>query len=82
MAATLLNSEQAVELSVFVVRPFVRLRETLASNKELAGRIEEFKKYLETHAGEIQEKVIKRRMNPPPSRRGKIGFPLPTAQTG
>ena len=36
MAATVLNSEQAVEMSVFVVRAFVRLREMLAANKELA----------------------------------------------
>ncbi len=84
MAATVLNSEQAVEMSVFVVRAFVRLREMLAANKELAGRIEELEKHLETHDGAIQEiiKVIKRLMNPPLSRRSKIGFALPPAQTG
>jgi len=84
MAATVLNSEQAVEMSVFVVRAFVRLREMLAANKELAGRIEELEKHLETHDGAIQEiiKVIKRLMSPPPSRRSKIGFALPPAQTG
>jgi len=38
MAATVLNSEQAVEMSVFVVRAFVRLREMLAANKELAAQ--------------------------------------------
>lgn len=34
MAANLLNSERAVEVSVYVVRAFVRLRETLAEHKE------------------------------------------------
>jgi hypothetical protein len=38
MAATILNSTRAVEMSVYVVRAFVQLREMLASNKELARR--------------------------------------------
>ena len=41
MAATLLNSPRATEVSVYVVRAFVRLREVLATNKELAKRLEE-----------------------------------------
>jgi hypothetical protein len=36
MAATILNSPRAVEMSVYVVRAFVQLRELLSSNKELA----------------------------------------------
>jgi hypothetical protein len=36
MAANVLNSRQAVEMSVFVVRAFVKLRDTLATHKELA----------------------------------------------
>lgn len=39
MAATVLNSPRAVEVSVYVVRAFVRLRETLASNHELAAKL-------------------------------------------
>jgi phage regulator Rha-like protein len=38
MAATILNSPRAVEMSVYIVRAFVQLREMLASNKELAHR--------------------------------------------
>jgi hypothetical protein len=44
MAATILNSTRAVEVSVFVVRAFVQLRESLASNKELAKSLEELEK--------------------------------------
>ena len=40
-AANMLNSEQAVEMSVYVVRAFVRLREMIISNKELAHRLDE-----------------------------------------
>ena len=38
MAATVLNGPRAVEMSVYVVRAFVRLRELLASNTALAHR--------------------------------------------
>jgi len=41
MAAAVLNSARAVEVSVYVVRAFVRLRELLASNNELARRLRE-----------------------------------------
>jgi hypothetical protein len=80
MAATVLNSDQAVEMSVFVVRAFVRVRATLAANKELSGKIEELEKHLATHDGSIQEivRLIKRLMEPPPARRSKIGFAPPS----
>ena len=83
MAATVLNSNQAVEMSVFVVRAFVRLRQMVAANIEFAARMNELEKHLETHEGTIQEIVsaIRRLMNPPPSRRRKIGFALPPART-
>ena len=54
MAATVLNSKQAVNMSVFVVRAFVRLREMLTANRQIASKIEELEKRLETHDGTIQ----------------------------
>lgn len=51
MAATILNSTRAVEMSVYVVRAFVQLREMLASNRELARRFAQ----LETR---LDEKLI------------------------
>ncbi|MGQ0428726.1 MAG: ORF6N domain-containing protein, partial [Gammaproteobacteria bacterium] len=39
MAATVLNSPRAVEMSVYVVRAFVKLRKVLASNTELARKL-------------------------------------------
>ncbi len=41
MAATVLNSSRAVEMSLYVVRAFVQLREVLATHKELAARLAE-----------------------------------------
>jgi hypothetical protein len=83
MAATVLNSERAVEMSVFVVRAFVRLREMLAANKELAARIEELEDHLQKHDGTIQDimNAIRQLMNPARSRRSKIGFQLPKVRT-
>lgn len=39
MAATVLNSPRATEMTVYIVRAFVRLRRLLASNKELAHKL-------------------------------------------
>src|SRR5688572_25431848 len=39
MAATVLNSHRAVEMSLYVVRAFVRMREVLATHKELAKKL-------------------------------------------
>ena len=41
MAASVLSSPQAVDVSVLVVRAFVKLREVLATHKELARKLHE-----------------------------------------
>ena len=83
MAATVLNSKRAVEMSVFVVRAFVRLREMLASNRRLAAKIDELERRLDTHDASIQEVIeaIKELMVPADdSTRNRIGFQLPAAE--
>jgi len=49
MAASILKSKRAVEMSVFVVRAFVRIREQLAASTALAKRLAEIEKTLLTH---------------------------------
>lgn len=77
MAATILNSPRAVEMSVHVVRAFVQLRDAIASNKELARRFDELERKLATHDQAIVGilKAIRGLMKPTPEpkRRG-IGF--------
>ena len=77
MAATILNSPRAAEMSVYVVRAFVQLRDMLASNKELARRLDELERKLATHDQAITGilKTIRELMSPAsePKRRG-IGF--------
>jgi len=49
MAATILNSPQAVEMSVFIVRAFVQLREMLSTNTELAAKLLELERKVSGH---------------------------------
>ena len=79
MAATVLNSERAIHMSIFVVRAFVRMREALAANQQIAAKLAELEHRLETHDGKIQELVTAiRALMSPPARNGKrIGFEAP-----
>ncbi len=79
MAATLLNSKRAIRMRVFVVRAFVRLREMLANNRQLAAKINELEDRLETHDSTIQDLIgaINDLMIPPGASRRKIGFQRP-----
>jgi ORF6N domain-containing protein len=82
MAATVLSSERAVQMSVFVVRAFVRLREMLATNRRLAGKIDELENRLDTHDSTIQDLIeaIKELMTPEEPPRVRIGFQLPAGK--
>jgi hypothetical protein len=57
MAATILNSPRAVEMSIYVVRAFVRLRELLASNKELAKRLDELEAHVVRQFGTYDQAI-------------------------
>lgn len=77
MAASVLNSSRAVEVSVLVVRTFVKLREMLATHKELAHKLTELERKVGTHDQAIRSLVIaiQELMAPPAQpKRGKIGF--------
>jgi hypothetical protein len=47
MAATILNSRRAVEVSIYVIRAFVQLRDTLTRSKELAHCLDDLEKHIE-----------------------------------
>jgi hypothetical protein len=76
MAASVLNSRRAVEVSVFVVRAFVRLREILATHKQLAAKVNELERRLGTHDERIQEVIeaIRELMEVPAKPQRLIGF--------
>lgn len=77
MAATVLNSKQAVDASIYVVRAFVKLRELLAGSKELAAKFAELEQKVEKHDTAIRSIVeaLKQLMQPPDLPvKSKIGF--------
>lgn len=77
MAASVLNTERAVKVSVFMVRAFVRLRELVATHKELAIKLKELEQRVGAHDQAIIELVqtIKQLMEPPaPKPKRRIGF--------
>jgi hypothetical protein len=78
MLASVLNTPRAVGVSVFVVRAFVRLREVLATHKDLARKMTELESKIGSHDKAIQSLVsaIRRLMAIPPDPRKKIGFEL------
>jgi phage regulator Rha-like protein len=84
MAASVLSSPRAVQMSVFVVRAFVKMREVLAQNKQLAEKLAELEQRL-TERLDVHERAIvhilgeiKKLMEPlpdqPESKRPEIGF--------
>ena len=80
LAATILNSPRAVEMSVYVVRAFVKLRELLSSNRELARRFAQLETRLDKKLTEHDQQIaailsaIRQLMHPPAPRRRPIGF--------
>ena len=75
MAATILNSPRAVEMSIFIVRAFVKLREMLISHKDLKHKIEEMEKKYDSKF-KIVFNAIKELMAPPEKQVRKIGFKI------
>jgi len=73
MAANVLNSERAVEASVQVVRVFVRVRQMVVSNAELARKLEELEKKYDAQFKVVFD-AIRQLMTPPDPKRKQIGF--------
>lgn len=80
MLSTVLGSERAIAVNIEIMRAFVRMREMLASNQELAKRIDQLEarigKKLATHDEAIAAilSAIRQLMNPPAPKRRGIGF--------
>jgi hypothetical protein len=77
MAANVLNSRRATEVSVLVIRAFVRLRQSLAAHGEVAAKLEELEQRVIGHDEDIRSLVvaIKQLMSLPRERtKGRLGF--------
>jgi hypothetical protein len=83
MAATVLNSKRAIEMSVFVVRAFVRMREAILDNQRIAAKLDELESRIDSHDGSIEELVeaIRELIAPLPANNRRIGFEVPGADS-
>ena len=76
MLASVLNTPRAVEMSVAVVRVFVRLRKMFSNHRELAQKLTKLEHRIENHDEQIHSifEAIRHLMAPPAPRRRRIGF--------
>jgi len=77
MAASVLNSLKAIEVSVYIVRAFVRIRRVISEHKEISRRIVQIENHLADHDEQILELIqaIKQLLKPePPPKKRRIGF--------
>jgi hypothetical protein len=76
MLSSVLNSERAVQVNIAIMRAFVKLRETLETNRELARKFAELQARVGKHDEEIGAiiEAIRQLMAPPKKPRREIGF--------
>jgi len=77
MLSSVLKSKRAVQVNILIIRAFVRLRDYLATNKDLARKLEDVERTQRQHGAHIQQlyEWIQGLLDPapePPKRR--IGF--------
>lgn len=73
MLSSVLNSERAVQVNIAIMRVFVKLREMIASNKELSKRLDELEKKYDSQFRVVFD-AIRQLMTPPEPKRKRIGF--------
>ena len=76
MAATILNSQRAIEMRVFIVRAFIQLRDLLSSHKQLSSSLDDLERKLASHDRDITMIVnaIRNLITPPSQKKRQIGF--------
>ena len=77
MLASVLHSDRAIKMSIIIIKTFVKLRQILATHKELAYKLRELENRVGKHDSDIQAifQAIKQLLEPPPAKEKKvIGF--------
>ena len=73
MLSTVLNSERAIQVNIEIMRAFVRLRQMLTSNAQLARKVADLEKKYDAQFKVVFD-AIRQLMTPPESKKRKIGF--------
>lgn len=76
MLSSILRSKRAVQVNIEIMRAFVRLREMLATHKDLARKLEALERKFESHDMHIRSlfEAIRQLMTPAEPKKRKIGF--------
>ncbi|MBL8229948.1 MAG: ORF6N domain-containing protein, partial [Bryobacterales bacterium] len=83
MLSSILNSERAIQMNILIVRAFIRMRELIASNKDIAARVEKLESRQDRTASVIEILVedidriageVKRMKALPEPKKRRIGF--------
>ncbi len=75
MLSGVLHSKRAIQVNIAIMRAFIKLRQLLATHKELAKKLSELERKVGTHTAEIQTifEIIRQMMEPPTN---VIGFKM------
>ncbi len=73
MLSSVLRSKRAVQVNIEIMRAFVRLRQMLASNTQLATKLADMEKKYDAQFKVVFD-AIRQLMTPPQSKKRKIGF--------
>lgn len=81
MAATVLNSRRAIEMSIFVVRAFVQMRQAIVVNQQVVSKLAELEERIDRHDADLQDLVdaIRELLTPLPANNRRIGFEAPSS---
>ncbi len=77
MLASVLNSQAAVEMSLLIIKTFIKLREFFSTHQEVLTKLQDLGRKVDRHDDEIKAIVeaIRQLMTPPSeTKKGKIGF--------
>ena len=76
MLSSVLNSDRAIRINIAIMRAFVKLRQMLDVNRELARKFSDLEWRVDKHDEDIAAilEAIRQLMAPPEKRRPEIGF--------
>lgn len=76
MLSSILGSERAVQMNIAIIRAFIKLREVLATHRELAQRLERLERKYEGHDNDLRAlfSAIRKLVSTPAAPKRRIGF--------
>ena len=80
MLSSILTSDRAIDVNIAIMRTFVRLREILATHKELAGKLDELEKKYDKQFAIVFD-AIRQLMTQPEKPKRPIGFTVDEPKT-